>query len=262
MFIDSHAHIDGPQFDNDRDEVVDRALKAGVGLILNVATGSPSNGELLRGVEISNLYESVFSAVGIHPHDSSLFDDATEVLIRGLFQQHDRLIGVGEIGLDFHYDHSPREVQQEVFRLQLRIARDIGLPVIIHSRSADKETGDILREEWDGSGRAGVMHCFSGGMELATAALDLGFLISFSGNVTFKSAQTLREIAGGIPLDRLLIETDCPFLTPVPFRGRRNEPCRVVEVATCLAQCRKTDIETIKRATTENFLRCFRLALD
>jgi len=259
MFIDSHAHIDGPDFDSDRDEVVNRAFEAGVGLILNVGTGNPLNGEVERGVAVANQYDRVLSAAGIHPHDASTFDDSTEGFLKGLFEKNKRLVGLGEIGLDFHYDHSPRDIQKAVFRRQLRIARSLDVPVIIHSRAADDETIEILRDEWGGAGRQGIMHCFSGGEPLVSATLDLGFLISFSGNVTFKNAQPLRDIARIVPLERLLIETDCPFLTPVPFRGRRNEPARVVEVARCLAEVRGLDLAVVETATTENFVRCFRL---
>ncbi|MBA3248020.1 MAG: TatD family hydrolase [Pyrinomonadaceae bacterium] len=258
MFIDSHAHIDGPEYDADRDEVIARARKAGVRAILNIGTGDPHGGDLKRAVELTERYETVFAAVGVHPHDARLFDGRAEELLLALVRRP-RVIAWGEIGLDFHYDHSPREVQREVFRRQLRLAREAGLPVIIHSRAADDETIEILREEWSGAERSGIMHCFGGGWPMAESALALGFMISFAGNVTFKKAEPLREVAKQIPLTRLLIETDCPYLTPVPFRGRRNEPARVVETARCLAELHGMDVAELGRITTENFTTFFRL---
>src|SRR6185503_14424253 len=164
-----------------------------------------------------------------------------------------KIVAWGEIGLDYHYDNSPREVQREVFRRQLRLARSVNLPVIIHSREADDDTISILREEVTGSARGGVLHCFGGGLEMAEGALELGFMISFAGVLTFKNAKPLRDIAGRIPLDRLLIETDCPYLTPVPFRGKRNEPAHVIEVARGLAEIHGRDIEEIGKVTSANF---------
>ncbi len=170
-----------------------------------------------------------------------------------------KVIAWGEIGLDFHYDNSPRDVQAEVFRRQLRAARAAQAPVIIHTREAEGETVDILRDEWGGSGLPGVMHCFSGSLELARSTIELGLLISFSGIITFKTADDLRAVAREIPVDRLLIETDCPFLAPVPFRGKRNEPAFVIEVAKCLAELKAIDVAEIARLTTQNFYRAFNL---
>ena len=260
MFIDSHAHIDGPEYDADRDEVVARAREAGVGAILNVGTGDPHDGSFERAVEVAEKYENVFAAVGVHPHDAKLFDDAAEERIKMLARSSARVVAWGEIGLDYHYDHSPRDVQRAVFARQLRAAREIGLPVIIHSREADDETVEILRAELGGSGVRGVMHCFGGTLEMARSVLELGFMISFAGNVTFKKAENLREVARQMPLDRLLIETDCPYLTPVPFRGRRNEPARVVEVARCIAELHGKEGEEIGIITTGNFLQFFNLS--
>lgn len=259
MFVDTHAHIDGEEYAADRDEVVARALEAQVGAILNVGTGDPHSGAFERAVAVAEKYETVFAAVGVHPHDAKLFDDGTEERIRRLFESSSRLIAWGEIGLDYHYDNSPRDVQREVFARQLRAARELRLPVIIHSREADDETVEILREECGASGACGIMHCFGGTLEMAESVLELGFMVSFAGNVTFKKAENLREVARKIPLDRLLIETDCPYLTPVPFRGRRNEPARVVEVARCIAELHGKETEEIGRITTENFLRFFNL---
>jgi len=259
MFVDSHAHIDGPEYDPDRLEVIARARDAGVVAILTVGTGDPHGNNLDRAVELAGQHEDVYASLGVHPHDARLFDDDAEKKILRLITQSKRIIAWGEIGLDYHYDNSPREVQREVFRRQLRLARTAQLPVIIHSREADDDTVSVLRAEMAGYDRAGVLHCFGGGMQMAEAALDLGFMISFAGVLTFKNAQDLRDIAVRLPIDRLLIETDCPYLTPVPFRGKRNEPARVVEVARCLAEIRGLDIDEIGRITTANFARLFRV---
>jgi TatD DNase family protein len=257
MFVDSHCHIDGAEYDADRDDVISRARAAGVTTMLNVGTGDPHSGAFERAVELAEQHTDIYAAVGVHPHDAKLFDDQAEQRLLDLAKQSQRVIAWGEIGLDYHYDHSPRDVQREVFERQLRLARLLELPVIIHSREADDDTIAILREEMAGYERGGVMHCFGGGMEMARSAIALGFSISFAGNLTFKKAEALREIARQLPLDRLLIETDCPYLTPVPFRGRRNEPARVVETARCLAGLHGNELEEIGRITSENFARLF-----
>ena len=258
MFVDSHAHIDGHEFDADREEVIQRAQAAGVSLILNVGTGDPHSGAFERAVELGKNHESVFTAIGTHPHDARLYDDAAEEKIKNLIN-NEHVIAWGEIGLDFHYDNSPRDVQVEVFKRQLRAARECDLPVVIHTREAEAETIEILKREYDGAQRRGVFHCFSGSMELAQRAVEIGFMISFSGIVTFKKADELRAVAKQVPLDRLLIETDCPYLTPIPYRGKRNEPAYVVEVARCLATLHDMNIEDMARITTENFNRFFGL---
>lgn len=257
MFIDSHAHIDGPEFDADREAVIERAQAAGVSTILNVGTGDPHSGALERAVELGRQHASIYTAVGTHPHDARLYDDRAEEKIKSLIGR-ERVIAWGEIGLDFHYDNSPRDVQVEVFKRQLRAARQCDLPVIIHTREAESETIDILQSEYEGAERRGIFHCFSGSMDLAQKAVDVGFMISFSGIVTFKKADELRAIAKQVPLERLLIETDCPYLTPVPHRGKRNQPAYVVEVAGCLAGLHGIEIEAIAELTSENFRRFFR----
>src|SRR5687768_9319711 len=259
MFIDSHAHIDGKEFDEDREETIQRARDAGVVAILNVGTGDPHSGAFERAIELAEKHPDIYAALGVHPHDARLFDVRAEEKILGLIKQCKRVIAWGEIGLDYHYDNSPREVQREVFRRQLGLARECGLPVIIHSREADDDTIDILREELTGYDRGGVLHCFGGSLAMAQSAIALGFYISFAGVVTFKKAQDLRDIAALLPLDRLLIETDCPYLTPVPFRGKRNEPARVVEVARCLAEMHKLELAEMGRITSDNFKRLFRV---
>jgi TatD DNase family protein len=261
MFIDSHAHIDGPEFDADREDVIRHAQDAGVAAILNVGTGDPHSGAFERAVELGEKHDNVFTALGVHPHDARFFDDRAEQKLLKLIGESPCVIAWGEIGLDFHYDNSPRQVQMDVFRRQLHLAREANLPVIIHTREAEDETIEILRSERAGSSLPGIMHCFSGSLALGEKALALGFLISFSGIVTFKKADDLRAVANQVPLDKLLIETDCPFLSPIPFRGRRNEPAYVVEVARCLAQLRKVNLEEIARVTTANFARVFNLDL-
>jgi len=258
MFIDSHAHIDGHEFDTDRKEVIERAHAAGVSLILNVGTGDPHSDSFERAVELGKTHESIYTAIGTHPHDARLYDDAAEDKIKNLIN-NEHVIAWGEIGLDFHYDNSPRDVQVEVFKRQHRAARECDLPVVIHTREAESETIEILQSEYEGAHRRGVFHCFSGSMDLAQRAIDIGFMISFSGIVTFKKADELRAIAKQVPLDRLLIETDCPYLTPIPYRGKRNEPAYVVEVACCLAGIHGLELEEIGRITSENFKRFFGL---
>jgi len=259
MFVDSHAHIDGPEFDGDRAEMLLRARDAGVTAILNVGTGDPHSGVFARAVEFGAHHDDVYTAIGVHPHDARFYDYSVDEQIRKLFLSGPRLLAWGEIGLDFHYDNSPREVQVSVFRKQLHSARELGLPVIIHTREAERETVEILRDEWLDSNLPGIMHCFSGSAWLAEQCLDLGFSISFSGIVTFKKADDLRSIALNVPLDRLLVETDCPYLTPVPHRGKRNEPAYVVEVAACLAGLRGMPLDEMGSLTSSNFFRIFNL---
>lgn len=258
IFVDSHCHIDGEAFDDDRDEVVERAKDAGVKAMLVVGTGNPHNGEVAKAVETAEKYENVFASVGVHPHDAKLYDDKAEETLIKLVKSSDKVIAWGEIGLDFYYDHSPRNVQVDIFRRQIRIARELKLPIIIHSRDANDETVEILTNECKSNDFCGgIMHCFGGTAEMAKELLDIGFLISFAGNVTFKKADNLRDAARVVPLERLLIETDCPFLTPVPFRGKRNEPMYVVETAKFLADFYAIELETLAQQTTQNFLDFF-----
>ena len=259
MFVDSHAHIDGSEFDTDRQQVIDRAVAAGVTMILNVGTGDPHRQDFERAIELSKQYEFIHTAIGTHPHDARHYNDLAEAKTKRLLTENERMIAWGEIGLDFHYDNSPRDVQMDAFARQLRGATELDLPVIIHTREAETETIDILKRDYHEAKRRGVFHCFSGSMELAKAALDLGFYISFSGIVTFKKAEELREVARVVPTDRLLIETDCPFLAPIPYRGRRNEPAHVVEVARCLAQVLGLHLNEIAQTTSHNFSECFHL---
>ena len=261
MLIDSHVHLDGPQFDGDRAEVIARARAAGVELMLEIAGSDIGKGSLEPGLRLADEYDFIYAAIGLHPHEAGIFDDALEKLLLD-YARHPKVVGWGEIGLDYHYDHSPRDVQRDVLRRQLQLARHSRLPVIIHTREAEEDTIVILREEWsDAEAReiGGVFHCFSGTSALAEAAIDLGFYLSFSGVVTFKTAAELRNIAATIPIDRFLIETDCPYLAPVPHRGKRNEPAFVRETATLIAAIRGTELEEVARATSANFRRLFRV---
>ena len=260
IFIDSHCHIDGEQFDKNRDEIVERANAAGVKLMLTIGTGNPHNGEIEKAVKVAQQYENVFASVGVHPHDAKLYDKRAENHLIEL-AKNEKVIAWGEIGLDFYYDHSPREVQIDVFKRQIRTAKELDLPIIIHSRDAEDETVEILTEECsDKNFRGGIMHCFGGTAEMAQKLMKIGFLISFAGNVTFKKAENLRDAARSVPLEKLLIETDCPFLTPVPFRGKRNEPAFVIHTARFLANFYDIEIEKLANQTTNNFLNFFKLS--
>jgi len=251
--IDSHCHIDMPQFDADREAVVRRARDAGVADMLVVGGFDADEGHR-RALAVAREFGLPASA-GVHPHEASLADEATFGELRRLALDR-AIVAVGEIGLDFHYDHSPREVQREVFRRQIRLAREVGLPVIVHTREADAETAAILEEEGAGA-TGGVLHCFTGGRELARRALDIGFFVSFSGILAFPRAEVIQEVARQAPLDRILVETDAPFLAPPPHRGKRNEPAFVVEVARKLAALREQPPEAVERAVDANFQRLF-----
>ncbi|HMS40453.1 MAG TPA: TatD family hydrolase [Pyrinomonadaceae bacterium] len=259
MYIDSHCHIDGEAFDIDRDEVVQRAKDAGVKAMLVVGTGNPHDGEIAKAVETAGKYENVFASVGVHPHDAKLYNNEAEKILTDLVKSSKKIIAWGEIGLDYYYDHSPRDVQREVFIRQIRTAKSLNLPIIIHSRDADDETVEILRQECSYENFKGIMHCFGGTAEMARDLMDIGFMISFAGNVTFKKAENLRDAARVVPLEKLLIETDCPFLTPIPFRGKRNEPMYVAETAKFLADFYNVELENLAHQTTQNFLDFFKI---
>jgi len=242
-----------PQFDGDRDAVVARAREAGVTSML-VVGGVDEEGGHRRAIAVAAALGLPVSA-GIHPHEARLASEQTYDELRGLAREG-RIVALGELGLDFHYDHSPRDVQREVFRRQVRLAVEVGLPVIVHTREADGETADLLEREGVGQ-IGGVIHCFTGGQELARRALALGFYISFSGIVAFPRAEVIQEVARTAPEDRILVETDSPFLAPPPHRGKRNEPAFVVEVARTVARLRGVPLETVGRAAEANFRRLF-----
>ncbi len=253
LYVDSHCHVDMPQFDADRDGVIARARDAGVETMLVVGGVDAENGHR-RALKVADALGFRASA-GVHPHEARLATEATYDELRGLARDG-RIVALGELGLDFHYDHSPRDVQREVFRRQVRLAREVGLPIIIHTREADGETAALLEDERAGE-VGGVIHCFTGGHELADRALALGFHVSFSGIVAFPRAEVIQEVARKVPLDRLLIETDAPFLAPPPHRGKRNEPAFVVEVARKVAVLRGTTPDAIGAAARANFERLF-----
>ncbi|MBA2621576.1 MAG: TatD family hydrolase [Acidobacteria bacterium] len=260
IFVDSHCHIDGEAYDADRNEVLKRADEAGVRLMLTIGTGNPNSSDFVRAVACAEKYENVFAAVGVHPHDAKEYDDAAENHLIELVKKSEKVVAWGEIGLDFHYEHSPRVVQKAVFRRQIVVAKKLDLPIIIHSRAADAETVEILLDVCSVENfRGGVMHCFGGTAETAKQLMEIGFLISFAGNVTFKKAENLREAARAVPLEKLLIETDCPYLAPVPVRGKRNEPMYVVETAKFLADFYGVELEEMARQTTQNFLDFFKI---
>jgi TatD DNase family protein len=261
MLIDSHAHLDVPAFDADRDAIIQRAREQGVEIMLEIAGSDVARGSLEVGLALAEKHPFIYAAVGLHPHEASLYDDALE---RQLVEYagREKVIGWGEIGLDYHYDHSPRDVQRRAFARQLELALELNLPAIIHTREAEDDTIQILRESWAGRGGdsvGGIIHCFTGTQRLADAALGMGFLISFSGVVTFKKADELRDVARSVPIDRMLVETDCPYLAPLPYRGKRNEPAYVRETTARLAELKGVSFDELARATSENFRRLFRL---
>lgn len=261
ILVDSHCHIDGEQFDTDREDVISRANAAGVKTMLVVGTGDATEFENFERVaRLAELHENIFCSIGVHPHDAKTFGKSEEEKLINLAKSSKKIIAWGEIGLDYYYDHSPRDVQREVFIRQIRIAKELNLPIIIHSRDADDETVEILNEECSyPEFRGGIMHCFGGTPQMAEALMKIGFMISFAGNVTFKKAENLRDSAKIVPLAKLLIETDCPYLTPIPFRGKRNEPMYVVETAKFLADFYGVELELLAETTTTNFYDFFQL---
>jgi TatD DNase family protein len=255
--IDSHCHLDNEQFDSDRDAVIERALAAGVEHMVAIGTGEGPP-DLEAGIRLADRYPAFYCTVGVHPHDAS---KATADTYQRLVEvaAHPKVVAIGEMGLDYHYDHSPREVQRDVFIEQMRIARDTRKPIVIHTREAWDDTVTLLREHWAPSGLGGIMHCFSGGSAEARQALELGFYLSFGGIVTFPKALEIQQAARETPADRILVETDAPYLAPVPKRGKRNEPAYVVETARKLAELRGETPESIAATTSANFRRlCLR----
>jgi TatD DNase family protein len=264
MFIDSHCHLDGHRFDSDREQAVARAREAGVTRMLAIGTGD-GPGTLDCAVKIAEQHEFIHATVGIHPHEAQLAKDADFDQLEQL-TRNPKVIAWGEIGLDYYYDHSPRDVQKAVFIRQMELARAAKLPIVIHCRPSDNSENAwedclaLIEQHWRPSGLGGVLHCFTGTWAHAKRALDMGFMISFAGNVTFPKAGQIRESAKQVPLDRMLIETDSPFLAPVPYRGRRNEPAFVKEVARQIGDLRGVSALAIGEHTSENFCRVFALS--
>ncbi len=253
--VDSHAHLDFAQFDADREQVLARAWAAGLAAIVNVGADLPSS---RAGVELSREHERIFAAVGVHPHDAKDLTGAALAELESLARAP-KVVAIGEIGLDFYRDLSPRPVQRAAFEAQLALAARLRKPVIVHDRDAHGEVMAILRG-WVGTSplaEKGVLHCFSGGLEMALEAVELGFLISIAGPITYPNARKLPEIAAALPLDKLLVETDCPFLAPHPHRGRRNEPAYVSLVAEAVARARGVPVGEVAHATTANAARVF-----
>lgn len=255
--VDSHCHLDFDDFGGELDDVVARARQAGICRIVTICTRPPALPEVLA---IAERYEDVFCAVGVHPHEAQHHQDLSIddlVAMTG----HPKVVGIGESGLDYHYEHSPREAQQQSFRTHIRAARRTGLPLIVHTRQADADTIRLLAQEGAGQGGdtplTGVIHCFSSGRELAEKAVEFGFLVSLSGILTFKAAEDIRRTVRDLPIDRLLVETDAPYLAPAPHRGKRNEPAMVAHTAQRLAEVKGLAIDEVARRTTENFFALF-----
>lgn len=264
MYVDSHAHLEMEQFDADRDQMLQRAQDAGVQTILAIGSGT-GPGSLDCAIRLAAQHDWIYATIGIHPHEAKLATESDFAELEEL-SKHPRVIACGEIGLDYHYDHSPRDVQKSVFLRQMEMARVAQLPIIIHCRPLENtenawdDTLEILRRYWTPTGLGGILHCFTGTLEHMRAAVEIGFLISFSGNITFAKAQNIRDAAKEVPLDRMLIETDSPFLAPVPNRGKRNEPAFVPKVAEKIAEVRGISINEVAKATTENFYRFFEIS--
>jgi TatD DNase family protein len=255
--VDSHAHIDFPQFADDREAMLERARAAGVSALLAIGTG-PGPEKLDAALPYAERYDWIYASIGIHPHEAKQatpqhFEELTRLA------EHPKVIAWGEIGLDYFYDHSPRDIQHQVFRDQMALARNAKLPIIIHCRDAWAGCLAIIEEVWRPTGIGGILHCFTGTIEEARRGLEAGFMISFAGNATYPKTQHIRDVAKEIPLDRILIETDSPFLAPQPYRGKRNEPAFVAEVARTLANVRNLSPEELAASTAANFRRFFHL---
>jgi TatD DNase family protein len=264
MLVDSHAHLDGKQFNADRDQVIALARDAGVQTIVAIGNGAGPE-DVDCGIRLAEKYEFIYATLGIHPHEARLANEAAYQKMEKL-AKHPKVIAWGEIGLDYYYDHSPRDVQKKVFIRQMELAAAAKLPIVIHCRPSDGSDNawddclGLISETWAHRGLGGVLHCFTGKWPQASRALDMGFMISFAGNVTFPKARQIRDAALEVPLDRMLIETDCPYLAPVPHRGKRNEPAFVVETARKLAEVRSLAPDEIGQITSRNFYNFFKLA--
>jgi len=256
--IDSHAHLEGPPFDADRDAMLDRARAAGVEALLAIGSGTSPAERLDSAIPFAEQHDWIYATVGIHPHDANVATDEHFARLDEL-SRNPRVIAWGEMGLDYHYDHSPRDVQAGVFRRQLVQAQVAKRPVVIHCRDAWDDCLAILESDWRATGLGGIFHCFTGTLEEARRGIEMGFMVSFAGNVTYPKEQNLRDVARELPLENLLTETDSPFLSPQGRRGKRNEPAFVVEVAQVLANVRNLHRDEVAAATAANFRRFFRL---
>jgi TatD DNase family protein len=269
MFIDSHAHLEGKRYDADRDAVLARAKQNGIEVYLAVGNGDgPDTADC--GIRLAERYSGkpefprIWASIGIHPHEASLANSAAYTKLEH-WSRHPRVVAWGEIGLDYFYDHSPRDLQKQVFLRQMELARAARLPIIIHCRPSDNSENawddclTLIREQWASTGLGGILHCFTGTVDHARRGLDLGFLISFAGNITFPKAQNIRDAALLVPLDQMLIETDSPYLAPIPYRGQRNEPAYVKEVARQIAELRRLSADEVGAQTALNFCKFFKL---
>lgn len=253
MLVDHHCHIDRPEFSSDLDGVLARAKAAGVGVMVNISTRIRRFEEVRAVIE---RYDNVYGSVGTHPHQA---DEELDIPVSEIVRlsKHPKIVAIGEAGLDYYYKHSSPQGQADGFRRHIAAARETGLPLEIHTRDADADTLAILKEEHARGPFPAILHCFTGGRDLAMGALDLGLYVSFSGVISFKKSETLRAIAREVPLDRIFVETDAPFLAPEPYRGKTNEPAFVVHTARALAQAKGVTEDEITRATTENFFKLF-----
>ena len=253
MLVDSHCHLNFPDFTPDLDAVIGRAREAGVGVMQTICTKMHEFDSILA---IAEKHPDIYCSVGVHPHEAG---EAEMVTVAELVEKtrHPKVIGLGETGLDFYYEHSPRKEQEESFRRHIAAAQETDIPIIVHTRDADDDTIRIMRDEMAKSPYRGLIHCFTSTQYLADAALEMGFYISISGIVSFKSAQALRDSVSTVPLERLLVETDAPFLAPIPYRGKRNEPAYVARTNEIVAELKGVDTETCARATTNNFFTLF-----
>ncbi len=258
FLVDSHCHLDDADFDPDREEVIERARAAGVRYLLAVDGGSGPD-RLGAPIGIAERHDWIYATVGVHPHEAKQFQQAHLEKLRTL-ARHPKVVAIGEIGLDYHYDHSPRDVQKQVLACQLEMAQELELPVVVHCRDAWADLRDTIRRRWRSDSMGGILHCFTGAPDDAMEFLERGFLVSFAGNVTFKKAEDLRAVAREIPLDRLLTETDSPYLAPLPYRGKRNEPAYVREITRALAALHNVTEEEMGQQVVRNFTRLFRLS--
>ncbi len=254
--VDSHCHLDDEKFDADRDAAIERARAAGVARMMAIGTGDGPP-DLETALRLARRHDFIYATIGVHPHDAAKATPETFDTLAHLAKDP-KVLAIGEIGLDYHYDFSPRDVQRSVFSQQLALAATAGKPIVIHTREAWADTLAVLREH--GLPHGGIMHCFTGGPKEAGDALDVGFHLSFGGILTFPKADDIRQAAAETPEDRLLIETDSPYLAPIPYRGKRNEPAFLAETARRLAEVRQTSVENIAAITTQNFNRLFRLS--
>lgn len=253
--IDSHAHLDDSRYDRDRHEIIKNLKQEGVDLVVNIGADLESS---KNSYYLAKTYEPIYATVGVHPHNAKTYTPAVEAELTALALKP-KVVAIGEIGLDFYYDHSPRDVQREVFRKQLELAHEVNLPVVIHSRDASQETFDILKEYHKKFKFQAIIHCFSQSVEMMREYVKLGDYIALGGAVTFKNAKTPKQVAMEVPLDHLILETDCPYMTPVPFRGKRNEPKYIQKVANYIAQLREMDVKDLIRHTDENTKRFYQL---